>query len=169
VSIISSDIKFQLSGGAANADVNASLGGAVSSTEIVDDTVNNLFAYAPATESEAGSTKYRGFFVKNTHATITAVAPKIYINSNTPSATTAVTVALAAETGSPMDTIANEDIAPDPAVTFVTAVDFANGLSLGDLAPGEVKGVWVKWVINAGTIATNDVMTFTVKGETSAT
>jgi len=168
MAIVSSDIKFLLSGGAANSDVDASLGGVVSSVEIVDNTVNNLFALAGAAESEAGSTKYRGFFVKNNHGTLTATSPKIYISSNTPSATTAVTVALADETGSPMDTVADEDTAPNPAVTFVTAVDFANGLSLGDLAPGEVKGVWVKWVIDAATVATDDVMTFTVKGETAA-
>jgi len=168
MAIISSDIQFLLSGGAANSDVAASLGGVVSSVEIVDNTVNNLFAFAGAAESDAGSTKYRGFFVKNNHGTLTLTAPKIYISSNTPSATTAVTVALAAETGSPMDTIATENDAPSPAVSFVTAVDFANGLALGDLAPGAVKGVWVKWVIDAGTAATADAMTFTVKGETEA-
>lgn len=166
--IVDTDVKCLISGGAGNTNPNASLGGEVSVTEIVDNTVNNLFALAPASEAEAGSIKYRGFFVKNTHATLTLTAPKIYISSNTPSGTTAVTVALAAETGSPMDTIANEDTAPDPAVSFVTAVDFANGLSLGDLAPGEVKGVWVKWTINAGTVATDDQMTFAVKGETQA-
>jgi len=166
--IESTDIKFLLSGGATNADTNTSLGGVVSSEEIVNDTVNNLFALAPGDESSAGSTKYRGFFVKNNHGTLTLTAPKIYISSNTPSTTTAVTVALALETGSPMDTITNEDTAPSPAVTFVTAVDFANGLSFGDLAPGAVKGIWVKWVIDAGTVATADTMTFTVIGETEA-
>lgn len=168
MAIVAGDIKNFLSGGAGNTDKAASLGGAISSTEIVDNTVNNLFALAPAAEAEAGSIKYRGFFVKNTHATLTYTAPKLYISSNTPSLTTAVTVALAAEAGSPMDDIADEDTAPNPAVTFVTAVDFANGISLGDLAPGESKGVWVKWTITAGTVATNDVMTFTVKGETEA-
>ena len=166
--ITSTDILFLLSGGAANSDTDASLGGVVSSTEIVDDTVNNLFALAGAAEADAGSVKYRGFFVKNDHATLTLTAPKIYISSNTTSPTTAVTVALASETGSPMDTIADEDTAPDPAVTFVTAVDFDNGLSLGDLAPGEVKGVWVKWTVDASTDAIEDAMTFTVKGETEA-
>lgn len=167
MAIVASDILFLLSGGTSNTDTDASLGGVISTTEIVDNTVNNLFALATATESDAGSTKYRGFFVKNSHATLTLTSPKIYISSNTPSATTAVTVGLAAETGSPMDTIADEDTAPT-AISFVTAVDFANGLSLGDLAPGEVKGVWVKWVIDAATVATNDEITFTVKGETSA-
>lgn len=168
MSIISTDIKTFLSGGAGNSDPNASLGGAVSSTEIVDNTVNNLFALATASEAEAGSVKYRGFFVKNTHATLTYTAPKLYISSNTPSEDTAVTVALAAETGSPMDTIANEDTAPDPAVSFVTAVDFANGIALGDLAPGECKGVWVKWTVTAGAAAVADAVTFTIKGETEA-
>jgi len=165
--IVSTDIKKYLSGGAANADLTASLGGTISSVEIVDNTVNNLFALAGAAESEAGSIKYRAFFIKNTHATLTYTTPKLYISSNTPSATTAVTVALADETGSPIETVGNEDTAPT-GPTFVTAVDYANGISLGSLAPGEKKGIWVKWTIDAATVATDDVMTFTIKGETAA-
>jgi len=165
--IVETDIKKYLSGGAGNTDPNASLGGVISSVEIVDNTVNNLFALAAATEAEAGSIKYRAFFIKNTHATLTYTTPKLYISSNTPSATTTVTVALADETGSPIETISDEDTAP-VGPTFVTAVDYANGISLGSLAPGESKGVWVKWTIDAATVATDDVMTFTVKGETAA-
>lgn len=165
--IVTSDIKFYLSGGASNTNTNASLGGVISSTEVVDNSINNLFALALGTESDAGSTKYRAFFVKNTHATLTYTTPKLYISSNTPSATTAVTVALADETGSPIETIANEDTAPVGPV-FVTAVDYANGISIGSLAPGETKGIWVKWVINAGTVAVLDTVTFSVQGETLA-
>lgn len=164
--IAASDIKFYLSGGAANSDPNASLGGAISSTELVDNSIGNLFDLTTATEAEAGDTEYRAFFVKNTHATLTYTTPKLYISSNTPSATTAVTVALADETGSPIETIANESVAPvGPA--FVTAVDYSNGISLGSLAPGASKGVWVKWVIDPATQAVDDTCTLTVKGETA--
>lgn len=166
--IAASDIKVYLSGGAGNADPNASLGGAISSTELVSNSVNNLFALAPAAEADAGSVKYRAVFVKNTHATLTLISPKVYIASNTPSPTTAVKIGLALETGSPIDTIANEDTAPDPAVTFVTAADFANGISLGNLAPGETKGIWIEYTINAGTGAVADQLTITAKGESEA-
>lgn len=165
--IVTTDIKNYLSGGAANTDPNASLGGAISSTEIVDASVNNLFGAALASESEAGSIKYRAFFVKNTHATLTYTTPKLWISTNTPSATTTVTVALADETGSPIETIADENTAP-VGPTFVTAVDYTNGISLGSLAPGASKGVWVKWVITAGTEAVLDEVILSVKGESAA-
>jgi hypothetical protein len=165
--IVAGDIHTLLSGGSANSDPNAALGGIISSVAIVDNTINNLFAAALSAEADAGSIKYRAFFVKNTHATLTYTTPKLYISSNTSSATTSVTVALADETGSPIETIANENTAP-VGPTFVTAVDYANGISLGSLAPGASKGVWVKWVIDAATAAALDTMTFTVKGETAA-
>ena len=166
MAIVESDIKKLLSGGAGNTDPNASLGGAVSSTEIVDNSLNNLFAYAPGSEAEAGSVKYRAFFIKNNHATLTYEDTLIWISSNTTSATTEVQIGLALEDGSPIDTIANEDTAPDPAVTFSTADGVGNALNIGDLAAGAVKGIWVKWTITAGTSAVNDAMTITVRGET---
>lgn len=165
--IAAEDLKVYLSGGAGNADPNASFGGAISSTELVSNSVNNLFALAPAAEAEAGSVKYRAVFIKNTHATLTFISPKVYISSNTPSATTEVKIALADETGSPIETIADEDTAPDGPV-FSTAADFANGLSLGDLAPGETKGIWIEYTINAGTGAVADQLTITAKGESEA-
>lgn len=168
MAIVAGDVKKYLSGGAANADPNASLGGAISSTEIVDDSLNNLFALAPASEAEAGSTKYRAFFVKNTHATLTLKSAVIYISSNTPSGDTQVQIGLALEDGSPIDTIANENTAPDPAVSFSTADGIGNALSIGDLAPGASKGIWVKWVTNAGAAAVNDEVTIAIKGETEA-
>lgn len=167
--MITTEIKYYLSGGASNSDPNASLGGAISSTEVVDNTVNNLFAYAPASEALAGSTKYRAFFIKNTHATLTAIDTKIYISSNTPSADTAVTIALADEavgTGT-IETIADEDTAPS-GPTFSTADGIGNALTIGDIAPGEMKGIWVKWVVNASTTAVNDAMTITARLETEA-
>ena len=52
--IVAGDIDFRLSGGAANSDVNASLGGAKSSTELVDATLHNLFDQVSGDEAQAG-------------------------------------------------------------------------------------------------------------------
>jgi len=167
--ITSTDIKNYLSGGAGNTDPNASLGGAISSTEVVDNTLNNLFAAAGAAEALAGSTKYRAFFVKNTHASLTYQNAVIYISSNTPSSDTSVKLALADEavgTGT-IETIANESTAPS-GPTFSLADGVANALSIGSLAPGEMKGIWVEWTIGASTIAVDDEMTITLRGETNS-
>ena len=166
---ITTEIKKYLSGGAANSTPNSSLGGEISSTEIVDDTLANLFANAGAAEALAGSTKYRAFFIKNTHATITAVGAVVYIDSNTPSATTAVTIAIADEAvgTSTIETIANENTAPS-GPSFVTANGVGNAITIGDIAPGEMKGIWVKWVVDDSTTAVDDEMTIAVRCETSA-
>lgn len=165
--IVASDIKIYLSGGAANSDPNAALGGAISSVELVDNTINNLFALATASEADAGSVKYRAIFIKNMHATLTLTAPKVYIDTNTTSPTTAVQIALADETGSPIETVGNEDTAPT-GPTFSTADGYANSLSLGSLAPGETKAIWLKYTITALTEAIVDELTIGVKGETEA-
>lgn len=165
--IVASDIKIYLSGGAANSNPNAALGGAISSVELVDNTVNNLFALASAAEADAGSVKYRAIYIKNTHATLTLVSPKVYISSNTTSPTTAVKIALADEAGSPIETVANESAAP-VGPSFSTADGYSNGLSLGDLAPGATKAIWVEYTIDALTEAVADALTIGVKGETEA-
>jgi hypothetical protein len=165
--IVATDIKIYLSGGAGNSDPNASLGGIISTTELVDNTVNNLFALAGAAEAEAGSVKYRAVFIKNTHASLTLTTPKVYIDTNTTSLTTAVQIALADETGSPIETVGDEDTAPT-GPSFSTADGYANGLSLGSLAPGETKAIWLKYTITEGTEAVADALTIGVKGETEA-
>ena len=169
MAIVATDIKKYLSGGAANANPNAALGGAISATEIVDNTINNLFAAAPGSESAAGSVKYRAFFIKNTHATLTYQGAVIYISSNTPSSDTTVKIALADEavgTGT-IETIANEDAAPVGPV-FSLANGVGNAITIGDVAPGEMKGIWVEWTLGAATVAVNDEMTITLRGETEA-
>jgi len=169
MAITSTDVGKYLSGGASNTDTDASLGGVISSTEIVDDSLNNLFAAAGAAEALAGSTKYRAFFVKNNHATLTLVGSVVYISSNTPSADTEVKIAIADEAVgvSTIETIANEDTAPS-GPSFVTADGVVNAVTIGDMAPGEVKGIWVEWVVGTDTTAVNDEMTIAVRGETAA-
>lgn len=167
--IVASDIKKYLSGGASNSDPNASLGGTISSTEVVDDSANNLFALAQAAESDAGSVKYRAIFIKNTHATLTYKNVKVYIDSNTPSGTTSVKIALADEVvgDNTIETIVNENTSPSGPV-FSTADGYANGLAIGDIPAGDMKAVWIEYTIAAGTEAANDEFTIGVKGETEA-
>lgn len=46
-------------------------GGAISTTEVVDNVDNNLFTDVTGDEAAAGGTEYRKIFRKNTHATLT--------------------------------------------------------------------------------------------------
>lgn len=169
MSIIAGNLDFFLSGGAANADVDLSLGGAKSSVEIVDNTLNNLFDDVSGAEHTAGETNYRCIFVKNSNAADTAYSSKLYIETNTPGAESTVTIGLdLAGQGDTADTVADESTAPDPAVTFVTADSYANAIDLGNLAAGVSYPIWIKRVISAGsTPQANDNVVLKVSVDTA--
>ena len=175
MAIVAGDIDFFLSGGAANTDPDASLGGAISSTQITDATVHNLFDVVASAESSAGDTEYRCFYVKNSHATLTLQNAVVYIQTNTPSTDTSVEIGLDlagvgdGSTTGVADTIADESTAPSPAVTFSTADGSANSLAIGDIAAGQVQAIWVKRIVSASASAYNsDSVVIRVSGDTAA-
>jgi hypothetical protein len=113
---------------------------------------NGLFDNISNAESLAGDTEYRCFYVKNTHGTDTLYDVTIYIGSQT-SGDDSIQIGLdlagvgdGASTGV-ADTVADESTAPDPAVTFSTAADVANGLSIGTLTAGQCCAVWQKRIV----------------------
>ena len=167
--IVSGDIKQYLSGGSGNTDPNASLGGAISTTEITDNTDNNLFDDVSGSEATAGDTEYRGHYVKNTHGTLTLQNAKIWIETQTTSANDAVAIALAGEgLNATMETIANESTAP-VGETFSAPASYAAGLSLGNVAAGQIYGIWTRRVVDAGASAINaNSYQLKVQGETAA-
>ncbi|MBI5402481.1 MAG: hypothetical protein HY959_03710 [Ignavibacteriae bacterium] len=166
--IVSTDIKIYLSGGASNSDPNASLGGVISSVELVDNSLHNLFDKITGSEADAGDNEYRCIFIKNTHATLTYQSAKVYIHSQTTSSDTSAMISVATENGSPVQTIANEGVAPS-GQTFSTADGAVNALDIGDLAPGETKAIWIKWTVGAGAAAyANDTLVLKTYGDTEA-
>ena len=166
--IVSNDIKYRLSGGASNADPNASLGGAMSSTEIVSATLHNLFDVVKGDESAAGDTEYRGFYVLNNHGSLALETAVVWIESEAAGGAN-VEIGLAAEAvGSDMATIANESTAPS-GVSFSAPTSKATGLAIGNLPAGSRKGIWVKRIVPASTGAQNgDNAQLRIEGDTAA-
>jgi len=167
--IIATDIKFYLSGGGANADVNASLGGAISSVEISSAVAHNLFDQVSDGETSLGDIEYRCIYVKNEHATLTLQASKAFIPTNTPSGDTSSDIGLGTSAiNATEQTVADEDTAP-ATVTFSAPANQGAGLLIGDLAPGETKAIWVRRTINTAAAAYNsDGATVSVGGATAA-
>lgn len=171
--IVASDIVKRLSVVAAAGDTTsstpaASLGDQVATTVITDATLNNLFDDVTGAEASAGMTDYRCIFILNNHATLTLANATIAVQSETAGGGT---ITIATDNIGPVTkgsasaqaaTIANETTAP----TGVSA--FGSGpLALGDLAPGQVKGVWLKRVVTAGASALNpDGVVLRVTGDT---
>ena len=172
--IVASDIQFRLSGGAGNTDPNASLGGAITTggglSVITTDTLNNVWDDVSGAESSSGDTEYRAIFIKNNHGTLTYTGAKVWVSTNTTSADDTVDIALADEgINNTIETIANESTAPVGPVFAGTAVSFATGLSLGNLAAGQAHGIWIKRVVTGGAAAANaNPYTISVQGETAA-
>ena len=168
--IQTSELKIYLSGGAGNTDPDASLGGAISTTELVDNTLHNLFAKVGATEALAGSVKYRGIYIKNTNGTLTYETALAYISSQTTSGDTSIKISVADEgAGVSMQTIANENTAPIGEV-FSTADGVGNGLSIGNLSAGSYIGIWIERTVNAGATAYgSDTAILGWRGESTST
>jgi len=160
--IAAGDIDYHLSGGGSNTDPAASLGGAISTTEAA----STIFDNVSSAEASAGDTEYRCVYVKNNHGSLTLTSPKVWIQANTPSGDTAVEISLGTSAVNGTEqTIADESTAPT-GTAFVSAANEGAGLSLGDLAPGATKAVWVKRIVSAAAAAANDSFTLRVKGDT---
>ena len=172
--IQSSDIKWYLSGGADNTDPNASLGGAISNTEIQDGVLNNLWDDVSGEESQNGDVEYRCIYVKNTHGSLTLQNAVIWISELTLSADDEVDIGLdPAGVGDGSNTgvatsVPDESTAPS-GVTFSRPTDKSSGLSIGDLGPGECIAVWIRRTVNSGASAYNsNEYKLKVEGETAA-
>lgn len=160
--IASSDIQYRLSGGAANSSAAASLGGAKSSTAVP----SGLFDDVTSTESGAGDTEYRCFYVHNNHGTLSLQNAVVWISANTTGSRIAIGVGSSAINGTEQ-TVADESTAPT-SVTFSQPASKGAGLSLGTIPAGQHKAVWIRRIIAAATGASNDTYTIRAEGDTAA-
>lgn len=173
MAIVSSDIVKRYSVVTASAgDTQAgtaagALGDQVSTTVITDNVFGNLFPDITSEEATAGVIKYRCIFVLNNHGSLTLTAPDVSVQSQQAGgATIAIGVdptAVSAKgaSGAQAVTIANENTAP-AGVTFGTSA-----VALGDLAPGQVKGVWIRQTTTAGASAlASDDFVLLIDGDT---
>ncbi|MDI6872582.1 MAG: hypothetical protein QME79_14760 [Bacillota bacterium] len=173
MAITQAEIKFYLTGGAGNTDPNASLGGAISNTEIASGNLHNLFDKVTGDESVAGDVEYRCLAVKNTHASLTWEAVRAYIRSNTPGDDT-LEIGVETPSGGALQTVVNESTAPT-GIVFSAPADRAAGLvctgegdSAGNIGPGHWVGIWVKRTVPAGAAAKdNNTATIEVSGDTA--
>ena len=162
--IETTDIHYRLSGGGSNSNANASLGGAISSTTAP----SALFDPVSSAQAAAGLVEYRCIYVRNNHGSLAMLEPnRIFIQANTPSATTTIALGLGTSAqGGVEQTVANEGAAP-AGVSFSEPTDFASGINLGEIPAGGHRAVWVRRTINAGTAATSDTYNFRVTCDTN--
>lgn len=163
MAISASDIHMLLSGGASNSDPALSLGGAVSSVAITDNVLHNLWDRVTAAEASAGDTEYRAFYIKNTSAE-TWMNVKLWIETNTP-ADDSIEIGIESSNGSPKQSIASEGEAPS-GISFSAPSSKATGLSLGNIAAGEVRMIWMRRIVPAACASySNNSYTLSMEGD----
>lgn len=178
--IASTDILFKFSttaGAAGNTTAGGgagtSLGKYVSTTQIVDATLDNLFPDITGDENAASNVDYQAIFVHNAHATLTLQNAVAWLSAEVAGgATTAVGVdttaasAVGSATAQAL-TIANKNTAP-AAVAFSAPTTKAAGVALGSIGPGQVKAIWVRRTAANTAALNNDGVTIRVEGDTAA-
>src|SRR5687767_132851 len=154
--ILSADIKVRLSvltGSAGNtvaqANPNNALGKYISTTDVVDATLNNLFDDVTGDENAASEAEYRCIFIYNSHGTLTLQSAKLWISAEVAGGA-AIAIGLdpagvvaVGSVSAQATIIANEDAAP-AGVSFSSPTTKSTGLNIGNLAAGQCIGVWVR-------------------------
>lgn len=180
MAIVPGDILIKLSttaGAAGNttaqADPNASLGKYISTTQLVDATLHNLFDPVTGDENAASEAEYRCVFVHNNHATLTLTAPVVWVSSETAggavaalSVDTTATSAVGASAAQAKQ-VADENTAP-ATQAFSAPTTKATGLALGDIPAGSVKAIWIRRTAANTAALDADGVVIRVEGDTAA-
>ena len=164
--IVSSDIKLKLSvktgsaGNSATSNIAGSLGKYISTTEIVDATLNNLFEDVTGDENASSNVDYKCFFIHNAHATLTMQTTKIWFQSQVSGGTTLamaldnIAASAIGATSAQAAEIATKNDAPSGVGSYSSPTDKASGITVGDIAPGQCRAIWVRRTA-ANTVAVN--------------
>lgn len=181
MAIVASDIKTKLSvltGSAGNSTAGTpagSLGKYISTTELSGTALNNLWDDVSGDENAASDVEYRCIFIHNSHATLTWQSPVIWLSAETAggaSIAIAIDDLAASAIGSASaqaDQVADESTAPGSGVgAFSSPTTKGTGLSLGNIAAGYCKAVWIKRTAANTAALDNDGVTLSFEGDTAA-
>lgn len=178
--IASTDILFKLSAPGASAGnaiaagaAGTSLGKYVSTTVVVDATMDNVFPDVTGDENAASNVDYQCLFIHNNHATLTLQNAVMWLASEVSGG---VNMALGADTVAPSAVgsstaqallIANKNTAP-AGVGFSAPTTKAAGISLGSIGPGQVKALWLRRTATNSVAVNTDGLAVRVEGDTAA-
>ena len=177
--IVASDIILRYSTTAGSAGdstagtAGGSLGKYVSTTEVATG-ANGLFDDISGAENAASTVDYRCVFVLNNHATLTLQSPVVYLSAEVAGgagiaiAVDNIAVSAKGSAGAQAAQIASETTAPTGVGAFSSPTTSGTGLALGNLAPGQVKAVWVRRTAANSSALNNDGVTLAVTGDTAA-
>lgn len=178
MAITATDILFKFSVSAAAGDTTAgtaatSLGDQLSTTQITDATLHNLFDVVSGDENTASEAEYRCIFVHNNHATLVWENVVVWLSAEVAGGaiasisldTTGVTAKGSASAQA--KTIADENTAP-ATQTFTAPTTKGTGLAIGNIAAGSCAGIWIRRTAGNTAAVDNDGVTIRCEGDTAA-
>jgi|JI10StandDraft_1071094.scaffolds.fasta_scaffold90024_4 hypothetical protein len=179
--IASGDILFKFSttaGSSGNSVAGSgagSLGKYISTTQITDNTLHNLFDVITGDENAASTVDYRCIFIHNNNPSgLTMQSTVAWLQSEVAGG---ASIAIAADNSgaSGINTvqlqcsqIANETTAPTAIGSWNSGVVKASGISLGDIGPGSGKAMWLRRTAANTAAVNNDGVTLRVECDSAA-
>lgn len=151
-----------------------SLGKYISTTALSSTALNNLFTDLSGAANAASQVDYRALFVINNHATLTMVNAVVWINNqvaggaNAAIATDNIGPVSGTATAAQAAQIATTTTAPTGVSAFSAAASSAAALSLGSIAPGYCRAIWVQRTATNSSPLNNDGLTLEFDFDTGA-
>lgn len=182
MAITSTDIKVRLSSSTGPGNSTAgtpatSLGEFMSSTDVNQSTtLNNLFDDVTGVENEAEDVEYRCIFVYNSHGSLTYQGALVYVYSQV-SGGTEVAIAIDSTAASAYNSASDQaleivDESDSTSVlsglSFSTPTSSGTALSLGDIASGYCRAIWVRRTAQNNAAVSNDGCVLRIIGGTAA-
>jgi hypothetical protein len=181
MAITSANFKWKLSiktgaaGNSASSTPAGSLGKYISTTEITDASLHNIFDVVSGDENAASDIEYRCIFLHNDHATLTLEGAVVWLSAEV-SGGAAIAIAIddlpdsaIGASDAQADEIADESTAPGAGVgSFSSPVTKGTGLALGDIAPGYCRAIWIRRSAANTVAVNNDGATIKCEGDTAA-
>lgn len=175
MSIANTDIllKFSVAAAAGNTtagSANTSLGDQISTTQITDNSLHNLFDVISGDENALSESEYRCIFIHNSHATLSWTNIRVYLASEVAGgANIAIGVDPAAasaigQASAQAAVVADENTAPG-GVTFSSPTTLGAAVNIGDLAPGQCRAIWIRRSATNSAAQTNDGVTLRMVGD----
>lgn len=140
------DIRFFYSGGSTNEDPLASLGGQISSTQVINSSQENVFNNVTLIEADNGMTDYRCVYVKNIGAELWRTTV-IWREESTQSGFDGVFIGLGSAIIDGTEQLVQDRFTAPLNVNFASPDSKESALQIGDLAPGSFKAIWIKRVV----------------------
>jgi hypothetical protein len=178
MAITATDILYKFSVAAAAGNTTAgtaatSLGDQISTTQITDATLNNLFDDVSGDENAASEAEYRCYFVHNAHGSLTWQNVVVWLSAEVGGGanaaisvdTTGITVL--GSGSAQAKTVADENTAPS-AQTFSSPTTKGTGLAIGSIPAGSVAAIWVRRTATNSAALNNDGVTIRCEGDTAA-